>query len=73
MRTYTEVFRAPEFTSLFVSSSLQVAASTVSGLALGTYGNYLVSAQLAWRTTRELPASEADKKPRAWISLQKWL
>ena len=37
MRTYTEVFRAPEFTSLFVSSSLQVAASTVSGLALGTY------------------------------------
>ncbi|HEX3958765.1 MAG TPA: MFS transporter [Trebonia sp.] len=36
MRTYTEVFRAPEFTSLFATSSLQVAAATVGGLALGT-------------------------------------
>jgi predicted MFS family arabinose efflux permease len=37
MRTYTEVFRAPEFASLFAASSLQVAAATVGGLALGTY------------------------------------
>jgi MFS family permease len=37
MRTYTEVFRAPEFASLFATSSLQVAAATVGGLALGTY------------------------------------
>jgi predicted MFS family arabinose efflux permease len=37
MRTYGEVFRVPEFTPLFLASSLQVAASTVSGLALGMY------------------------------------
>ncbi|MET8330655.1 MFS transporter [Streptomyces sp. NPDC005181] len=36
MRTYREVFRTPEFTPLFAASALSVAASTVSGLALGT-------------------------------------
>ncbi|MCT9933615.1 MFS transporter [Planotetraspora sp. A-T 1434] len=36
MRTYRELFRAPEFTPLFLTASLQVAAQTVSGLALGT-------------------------------------
>ncbi|MFC1412094.1 MFS transporter [Streptacidiphilus sp. N1-12] len=36
MRTYQEVFRAPEFTPLFLTSGTQVAAQTVSGLALGT-------------------------------------
>ena len=36
MRTYGELFRTKEFTPLFAASSLQVAASTVSGLALGT-------------------------------------
>ncbi|MET7933910.1 MFS transporter [Streptomyces sp. NPDC005322] len=36
MRTYREVFRAPEFTPLFLTGSLQTAASTTSGLALGT-------------------------------------
>lgn len=36
MRTYRELFRAPEFTPLFATTSVQVAASTVSGLALGT-------------------------------------
>src|ERR1700722_19278471 len=36
VRTYTELFRVPEFTALFVASSAQVAASTVTGLALGT-------------------------------------
>jgi MFS family permease len=36
MRTYADVFRVPEFTPLFATSSLQVTASTVSGLALGT-------------------------------------
>jgi hypothetical protein len=30
MRTYTEVFRVPEFTSLFAASSAQTAASTIS-------------------------------------------
>ena len=36
MRTYSELFRVPEFTALFVASSAQVAASTVTGLALAT-------------------------------------
>lgn len=36
MRTYGEVFRTPEFTPLFLTSSVQVAAQTVGGLALGT-------------------------------------
>jgi predicted MFS family arabinose efflux permease len=36
MRTYRDLFRVPEFTPLFATSSLQVTASTVSGLALGT-------------------------------------
>jgi predicted MFS family arabinose efflux permease len=36
MRTYRELLRSPEFGPLFATSSVQVAASTVSGLALGT-------------------------------------
>jgi MFS family permease len=36
MRTYRELFRAPEFTPLFLTSSLQIAAIAVSELALGT-------------------------------------
>ncbi|WP_051094997.1 MFS transporter [Streptomyces sp. LaPpAH-108] len=36
MRTYRELFRTPEFTSLFLAYSGQIAAQTVSGLALST-------------------------------------
>src|SRR5262245_4044418 len=36
MRTYRDLFRTPEFTPLFATTSVQVAASTLSGLALGT-------------------------------------
>ncbi|WP_069621860.1 hypothetical protein [Streptomyces niveus] len=36
MRTYQELFRTPEFTPLFLTTAGQVAAQTVSGLALGT-------------------------------------
>jgi MFS family permease len=36
MRTYQELFRTPEFTPFFLTASVQVAAQTVSGLALGT-------------------------------------
>ncbi|MFJ5720046.1 MFS transporter [Streptomyces sp. NPDC093149] len=36
MRTYRELFRAPQFRPLFATSAVQVAASTMSGLALGT-------------------------------------
>ncbi|MEO3859098.1 MFS transporter [Acrocarpospora sp. B8E8] len=35
MRTYGDLFRVPEFKALFSVVSLQIAASTVSGLALG--------------------------------------
>ena len=36
MRTYRELFGAPEFTPLFLTSAVQVGATTVTGLALGT-------------------------------------
>ncbi|MGW7367639.1 MFS transporter [Streptomyces sp. NPDC054841] len=36
MRTYRELFRTPEFTPLFLNTTTQIAASTVSGLAMGT-------------------------------------
>ncbi|MFE7773677.1 MFS transporter [Streptomyces sp. NPDC057445] len=36
MRTYRELFQAPEFTPLFLNTTTQIAASTVSGLAMGT-------------------------------------
>ncbi len=36
MRTYRELFRVPEFGPLFAAVSLQTAARTVTGLALGT-------------------------------------
>ncbi|WP_236067927.1 MFS transporter [Streptomyces brasiliscabiei] len=36
MRSYQDLFRTREFTPLFLSSALQVAASTIGGLALGT-------------------------------------
>ncbi|MFI6977350.1 MFS transporter [Embleya sp. NPDC050154] len=36
MRTYRELFEAPEYTPLFAVSSAHVAATTVSALALGT-------------------------------------
>lgn len=35
-RTYADLFRTPEFSPLFLSSSANIAAQTVSGLALGT-------------------------------------
>ncbi|APS19385.1 MULTISPECIES: MFS transporter [Streptomyces] len=36
MRTYRELFRTPEFTPFFAAASLQTAAQTATGLALGT-------------------------------------
>jgi hemolysin activation/secretion protein len=42
------------------------------GLTVGTFGKYLLTTQLAWRLERA-PASDPDKKPRVWLSLQKWL
>ncbi|MGV9244431.1 MFS transporter [Streptomyces sp. NPDC003710] len=36
MRSYSDLFRTREFTPLFLTASLQTAASTLGGLALGT-------------------------------------
>ena len=36
MRTYRDLFQAPEFTPRFATAAVQVAATTLSGLALGT-------------------------------------
>ncbi|KUL27457.1 MFS transporter [Streptomyces regalis] len=36
MRSYRQLFRTPEFTPLFLASSANVLAQTISGLALGT-------------------------------------
>lgn len=74
MRTYRELFRVPEFTPLFTSSSLQFAGLTISGLALGTHiyeqtGSPLLSAlamfgpQLAQVLGATLLLSAADRLP----------
>jgi MFS family permease len=79
MRTYRDLLRAPEFRPLFLTSAVQVAAQTVSGLALGTLiflatGSALLSAlamfgpslaQLIGATTL---LSAADRPPRATMS-----
>ncbi|WP_327392751.1 MFS transporter [Streptomyces sp. NBC_01186] len=81
MRTYNELFKTPEFTPLFLTSTLHVAGQTVSGLALGTLifdatGSPLLSslamfgpslAQLIGATTL---LSAADRlPPRATMSV----
>lgn len=43
------------------------------GLTVGTLGKFLVVTQLAWRLGSYTPAIAPDKKPRVWLSLQKWL
>ena len=43
------------------------------GVTAGAPGNYLVSLQVAWRTRGTLPASDPDRRPRVWLSVQKWL
>jgi predicted MFS family arabinose efflux permease len=80
MHTYRDLFRTPEFTPLFCTSTLQVAAQTVSGLALGTLvysatGSPLLSAlsmfgpSLAQVLGATLLLSAADRlAPRAALS-----
>jgi predicted MFS family arabinose efflux permease len=84
VRTYRELFGVPEFTSLFVASSVKTAASTVTSLALGILvysatGSPLLSAlvmfgpSLAQLVGASLLLSAADRiPPRAaltWLSL----
>lgn len=59
--------------SPFVTSPTETLSSAGIGLSAGTAGDYLLSAQLAWRTDRTVPTIEPDKKPRLWLSFQKWL
>ena len=74
MLTYREVFRVPQFGPLFVTSALQAAASTTSGLALGVLvftstGSPLLSAlsmfgaSLAQLAGAALLMSAADRLP----------
>jgi MFS family permease len=81
MRTYRELFRTPEFTPLFVTTAAEVAASTLSGLALGTLvyartGSPLLSAlsmfgsSFAQVVGATLLLSAADRlPPRAAVAL----
>ena len=55
------------------ASNRQTLASAGVGFGAGVAGDYLLSLQVAWRTTGALPASDPDRRPRAWLSLQKWL
>jgi hypothetical protein len=74
VRTYRELFGVPEFTALFVGSSARAAASTVTGLALGTLvyaatGSPLLSSlvmfgpSLAQLAGASLLLSAADRLP----------
>jgi hemolysin activation/secretion protein len=51
----------------------QTLGSAGLGFSAGAAGDYLLSLQLAWRTTSKAPASDPDRRPRVWLSLQKWL
>ncbi|MGH3263371.1 MAG: MFS transporter, partial [Trebonia sp.] len=82
--TYRELFRIPEFTSLFIASSTRTAAQTVTGLALGTMvyratGSPLLSAlvmfgpSIAQLVGASLFLSAADRIPPqaalSWLPL----
>ncbi|HYF17333.1 MAG TPA: ShlB/FhaC/HecB family hemolysin secretion/activation protein [Ramlibacter sp.] len=56
----------------FPSIASETLSSAGFGVTVGTFGNYLLTTQLAWRLDRP-PASEPDRRPRVWLSLQKWL
>lgn len=43
------------------------------GALAGRVNKFLITAYLAWRTTRLTPSTgEPDRSPRAWVSAQKW-
>lgn len=57
----------------FPAPESQALGSAGFGLTAGTWGDYLATLQLAWRTTSDRPASDPDHKPRVWLTVQKWL
>ncbi len=59
--------------SPFATPATETLSSAGFGLSVGTAGNFLINSQLAWRTDRSTPTIEPDKKPRLWLSMQKWL
>ncbi len=56
----------------FAGQASETLKSMGVGLAAGTFGNWLLTTQLAWRLDRA-PATDPDRNPRIWVSLQKWL
>lgn len=43
------------------------------GALAGRVNNFLITAYLAWRTTKSAPSTgEPERSPRAWVSAQKW-
>lgn len=56
----------------FAAQESETLKSAGIGLTAGTFGNWLLTTQLAWRLDRS-PATDPDKNPRIWVSLQKWL
>ncbi len=59
--------------SPFAGPATETLSSAGIGLSAGTVGDYLLTTQLAWRTDRSVPTIEPDKRPRLWLSFQKWL
>ncbi|HEX7890012.1 MAG TPA: ShlB/FhaC/HecB family hemolysin secretion/activation protein [Ramlibacter sp.] len=57
----------------FPGASSQTLASAGFGVTAGSWGNWLANLQLAWRTTGDKPVSDPDRRPRIWLSVQKWL
>lgn len=56
----------------FAAQASESLKSVGVGLTAGAFGNWLLTTQLAWRLDRA-PATDPDKNPRVWVSLQKWL
>lgn len=57
----------------FAGQTSETLSAAGIGFSAGAAGNYLFSTQLAWRTDSTRPATDSDKRPRIWVSFQKWL
>ncbi|HEY1229333.1 MAG TPA: ShlB/FhaC/HecB family hemolysin secretion/activation protein [Ramlibacter sp.] len=56
----------------FATASSDTLRAAGLGLTAGNVGNYQVSAHVAWRLSRAA-LTDPDRRPRVWVSLQKWL
>jgi hemolysin activation/secretion protein len=57
----------------FAGQASETLSAAGIGFSAGAAGNYLFSTQLAWRTDSTRPATDSDRRPRIWVSFQKWL